>query len=106
MYASSGHGWSPLCRLARIVVMPWRTKFSCSGKSGIVVWMCAWLSMKPGATIRPRASSTSAASTAARPSGATRTMRSPAIATSARYRDPPVPSTTVPPRMTTSYTGG
>src|SRR6185436_16871719 len=55
------------------------------------------MSMKPGATIRPRASITRAASPA-RP-GPTAAIRSPSTATSAARAGAPLPSTTVPFRI-------
>src|SRR5512137_3193124 len=55
------------------------------------------MSMKPGATIRPLASITRAASPA-RP-GPTAAMRSPSTATSAARAGAPLPSTTVPFRI-------
>jgi len=59
--------------------------------------------MKPGATIRPEASTTvSAAVTSSDPGAATATIRSPRIATSAACPFAPVPSTTVPPRTSVS----
>src|SRR5262245_9922767 len=56
------------------------------------------MSTKPGATTQPEASSVRAP---ARPLP-TAAMRSPSIATSARRAGAPVPSTTLPPRITRS----
>src|SRR5512145_849715 len=53
--------------------------------------------MKPGATTRPAASITRSAGPPSR--GATAAMRSPSTATSAARAGPPLPSTTVPPRI-------
>src|SRR3954470_3653227 len=58
--------------------------------------------MKPGVTVLPVASMTVAASAVTSP---TCTMRSPCTPTSARRAGDPVPSTTAPPRITTSSTG-
>src|SRR5262245_10480888 len=58
------------------------------------------MSMKPGATISPAASMTRAASAPGR--SPTSRIRSPSTATSARRAGAPVPSTTVPPRTSTS----
>ena len=82
-YSSSGHGWSPLCSDAMIVVMPWRVKFSASGCSWISVSMCAWLSMKPGPTMSPLTSTISRALLPASPLREMATMRSPRMPTSA-----------------------
>jgi hypothetical protein len=63
-----------------------------------------WASTNPGVTTRPSASSVRLAepSTAPVPLSPTATMRSPRTATSARRAGAPVPSTTVPPRMSKS----
>src|SRR6266542_5144216 len=59
-----------------------------------------WQSMNPGATILPLASISHAACAPSRlPTAAT---RSPSIPTSARTHGAPVPSTTLPPRITKS----
>src|SRR3954470_4520322 len=70
------------------------------------------MSMKPGATMQPSASSRRAGLSAGplRPPGPPRfgpmsTIRSPSTATSARYGAAPVPSTTVPPAITTRSIG-
>src|SRR4029453_17554558 len=55
------------------------------------------MSMKPGVTVRPLASITRSAAPT-RP-GATATTRSPSTATSAARAGAPLPSTTVPPRI-------
>src|SRR4051812_43237547 len=62
------------------------------------------MSTKPGATTQPSASIVSSAlvSGAARP---TCTMRPSRTATSAVYAGSPLPSTTVPPRISTSSSG-
>src|SRR2546428_383972 len=57
--------------------------------------------MNPGATARPRASTSSVPLPSTRP---TALMRSPSIARSPSNGSPPPPSTIVPPRMTTSGT--
>jgi hypothetical protein len=54
--------------------------------------------MKPGATTIPRASTTTRAASESSGVRETRTIRPPAIATSAAYAGPPEPSTTRPPR--------
>src|SRR5690348_9827949 len=59
--------------------------------------------MKPGATNRPVASISGALPAVTSPTSAT---RSPSSATSARSGSAPVPSSTVPPRITSSITGG
>ena len=61
-----------------------------------------WLSMlmKPGATVRPLASTSLVA--VAGPSAPTAAMRCPWMATSAATPGAPLPSTTVPLRMITS----
>ena len=66
--------------------------------------MCACGSMNPGATVSPVASMTVRPSRASI-DGAMRTTRSPRIATSRLAPFAPVPSITVPPRITTSYAG-
>src|SRR5262249_45867737 len=62
------------------------------------------MSMKPGATMQPVASTTRPASAAR--SGATAMIRSPASATFARRPGAPVPSRTVPSRMSQSNARG
>src|SRR6516165_5888923 len=66
------------------------------------IWASKWVcpSMKPGVTNRPEASTSSSARSGMAPIVATRPA---ATATSARNGGLPVPSTTVPPRMTRSY---
>ena len=59
-----------------------------------------WQSIKPGATTIPLASTTVAAEAPERSPRAS--MRWPMIPTSARTQGAPLPSTTRPPRMTTS----
>src|SRR5919198_2757493 len=59
------------------------------------------MSMKPGATTLPVASTTRAASPAS--DGATAAMRSPSTATSARRAGAPEPSTTEPPRIRSDH---
>ncbi len=76
---------------ATIVVTPMRTKFSARGVSARSS-ACVWTSMKPGATINPAASMTSAASR--RASVPIAAIFPLVIATSARRRGAPVPSTT------------
>src|SRR5687768_4077085 len=63
------------------------------------------MSIKPGETIFPVASMLRAAREAGMPAREMRAMRSPLSATSARKRGAPVPSITVPPRITTSNSG-
>ena len=41
MYGLSGQGTSPLWSEATMVVMPWNRKFSASGRSWMLVEMCA-----------------------------------------------------------------
>ena len=82
------------------VVTPWRITDSTRGSLNIVPSACEWMSMKPGATASPRASITSAASSPSRPPIAT--MRPAESATSASTPGAPVPSNTVPFRMSTS----
>src|SRR3954454_16038389 len=60
------------------------------------------MSTKPGATTAPSASISRAPRPPTRP---TSVIRPPVIAMSAVRRGPPVPSTTVPPRITTSCSG-
>jgi len=55
--------------------------------------------MNPGATMQPSASSTRSPLTLA----LTSVTRPAAMPTSARTPGPPLPSTTVPPRMTSSF---
>ena len=65
---------------------------------------CEWMSMKPGATTRSRAS---IIRVARRPAASpTSVMRPAVIATSARTPGAPVPSMTTPPRMRRSVTPG
>src|SRR5919108_3158424 len=61
---------------------------------------CEWQSMNPGATTRPAASITRLAAADARSPMAAR--RSPSTPRSARTHGAPLPSTTQPPRITTS----
>jgi hypothetical protein len=80
------------------VVTPMRTKFSASGSSATSsAWV--WTSMKPGATNNPLASITRAASPPGRPSA---TIRPSFTATSANCAGLPAPSSTRPPRISTS----
>jgi hypothetical protein len=58
-----------------------------------------WMSTKPGVTRQPSASIVRSAVPSTRPTAA---MRSPATATSARLGWPPLPSTSVPFRITRS----
>lgn len=67
-----------------------------------VAWL--WMLMKPGATYNPVASTSVVARAPDR--SPTRVIVSPVMPTSARCRGAPVPSNTVPPRMTTSKAGG
>jgi hypothetical protein len=61
--------------------------------SGRMAWL--WMSMKPGQTTWPAASTTSRADAGSmRPGGATAAMRSPASATSPWTQGLPLPSTT------------
>src|SRR5262249_45253407 len=76
------------------VVTPWRTLDSADGQPSYTRSECEWMSMKPGATIRPRASMVRAASPERL--GPTATMRSFSMATSATTAGAPLPSTTVP----------
>ena len=63
------------------------------------------MSMKPGQTTASPASTTSAAfSGGTAPGGVTAATRSPARATSPRNQGLPLPSTTRPPRISTSQT--
>src|SRR5688572_19695472 len=62
------------------------------------------MSMKPGATTLPVASTTRVASPAS--AGATAAMRSPSTATSARRARAPEPSTTQPPPMSRDHAIG
>ena len=82
------------------VVTPWRTLASAEGwaRRAKSEWAC--MSMKPGATMHPAASTTRAASPGR--AGATATTRSPRSPTSACRPGPPVPSRTVPPRISQS----
>ena len=81
------------------VVMPCQHELapSWSQKTCASRWVCP--SMNPGVTTWPSASMSVAPCSRIRPMVA---MRPPAIPTSARYGAMPVPSTTVPLRMTTS----
>lgn len=81
------------------VVMPCRIVLSARPltSSGMPAWPC--ISMKPGDTTRPAASISRAPRSLIRPTDA---MRPPAIATSAYRQGLPVPSTTLPLRMTRS----
>ena len=74
------------------------------GPAGTPASACEWTSMKPGDTTRPPAS-TMVAPVASR-CAATAVMVSPLIPTSPANQGFPVPSTTWPPRMTTSKAGG
>ena len=85
-----------------MVVIPWRRKFSARGRSAMVCWMCAWLSMKPGVTAWPEASMTRVASPGSRGSVETAAMYPSRTPTSATKPALPVPSMTVPPVMSTS----
>ncbi len=69
--------------------------------SGMMEWL--WMSMKPGHTTIPAASTSSRAFPAGmRPGGAMSAIRSPCKATSPWYQGLPVPSTTRAPRIKTS----
>jgi hypothetical protein len=70
--------------------VPTGSQASCASR-----WV--WMSTKPGVTSLPVASITSVAVPSHAP---TSTMRSPTMATSARRPGAPVPSITVPPRIT------
>src|SRR5437763_12500484 len=79
------------------VVTPWRTLLSALGLIGSVKSECVLMSMKPGATARPSASITLAASSCReRPSAAIRPSRT-AISPISPGR--PLPSIKVPPRI-------
>ena len=82
------------------VVTPWRIFASADGyaRRAKSEWAC--MSMKPGATTRPVASMARPASPPR--SGAIAVMRSPVSPTSARRPGLPVPSSTVPPRISQS----
>src|SRR5262249_50088075 len=76
------------------VVTPWRTLDSADGQPSYTRSECEWMSMKPGATMRPCASTLRAASRER--FWPTETMRSFSMATSAVIAGAPLPSTTVP----------
>src|SRR5262249_35992280 len=82
------------------VVTPCQQEQLPSGSQNTWASMCVWPSMKPGVTTWPVASSSSLPFSAMRPIAA---IRSPFTAPSARYFGSPVPSTTVPFRITRSY---
>ena len=103
IYVPSGHG-DPPSGPPSARVTPWVTALSAPGSSASGS-RCAWRSMKPGVTMRARASITRRALRRGIDAREMRTMRSPAIATSARYRGAPVPSMTVPPEIRMSYFG-
>jgi hypothetical protein len=85
---------------ATTVVTPCDTLKLMSGCASSAWSSCVCASMKPGATMRPRASSERAVE---RPSRSpTAAMRPPAMPTSASKRGARVPSTTVPPRISRS----
>ena len=83
-------------------VKPWWTLLSAVGSPGRTKSACECMSMNPGATTWPVASITRAAPASGKRSIAS--MRSPAMATSARRAGRPVPSITVPPRIRMSST--
>ena len=81
-------------------VTPMCSALSRASLTNIASSECEWMSMKPGATTCPAASVTRAPSAArSRPTAAIRPSRT---STSARRSGAPVPSTTVPPRMSRS----
>ena len=91
------------CSPSTSVVTPCDTLLSARGSttSPYSEWAC--MSMKPGASTSPAASSTSAAGGWPAP---TSTMVSPATARFARNQGPPAPSTTRAPRIRRSGSGG
>ena len=83
------------------VVTPWLTLQAIPGSERTARSSWVWASMKPGETTRPLASiSRSPRIASSRP---TAKIRSPSTATSATRRGAPVPSTTVPPRRSSSH---
>jgi hypothetical protein len=80
------------------VVTPCVSMFSAVASAAGEGWL--WMLMKPGATYRPRTSSSSRA--VARERLPIRAIRPSAIATSARYGSRPDPSTIVPCRRMTA----
>ena len=83
---------------------PWVTEPQISPFPRRAVSEWTWTSMNPGETMRPVASTTSAA--AASGSVPTATIRSPRTPTSAATGGEPLPSTTVPPRISRSKSIG
>src|SRR5262245_37880636 len=81
------------------VVTPCITLNAIFGSVSTAMSSWLWTSMKPGVTAKPVASSSTPARSGTVP---TSTMRSPRTATSARAPGAPLPSYTVPPRITRS----
>src|SRR4051812_18236247 len=95
----AGASVKPQCPMTTVVT-PCQHEDVPSGSQNTCASMCVWPSMKPGVTTLSVASISSRPASVIRPILA---MRPALMPTSALYGVRPVPSTTVPPRMTMSY---
>ena len=100
-WASRSATWAepPPSSPSATVVMPWKRKARPSRPWSASSSACECMSMKPGATTSPRASTVSSAVMPAFAASPRKRMRSPATATSAALASLPEPSITEPPRM-------
>ncbi len=96
---TTGASENPQCPTTSVVT-PCRILLSARGAYGSVKSECVLMSMKPGATISPCASTTRRAGPECR--GVMAAIRPSRTARSARTGSAPVPSRIMPPRMTRS----